>query len=169
MYWNEDENSRICKHMNIVPHYTSPFTSQLLFLMFKKAVMNVSDRDYSLSQRRAWCSNICQIKWHERLRHQHTFLTYFNQNLCGFITVASNGYIDLLYIDPELQRKGVGSALLSYADRFATENAISKLSINASVQSRNLCEKYGFTHLEQFVRLKDNEKLKSYRMVKKVV
>lgn len=47
---NDSWVSAIIVVMNIIAHDTSPFTSQLLPLMFKKAVMGVSDDDYSLNQ-----------------------------------------------------------------------------------------------------------------------
>lgn len=154
--------------MNIIRHDTSPFTSQLLFLMFRKAVMGVSEKDYSYSQRQAWCADVCQKKWHNRLTRQYTFLCYCDSRLCGFVTLSIDGCIDLLYIDPDMQRRGVGTELLEYVENFARKHSISPLSINASLQSKNLCDKKGFESIDAFVRVKKNQQLSGFYMQKHI-
>ncbi len=63
-------------------------------------------------------------------------------NLCGFLAMADS-YIDRLYVHPELQRRGVGEALLGKAREICPEG----LELHTHQANRKACafyEKHGF-------------------------
>jgi putative acetyltransferase len=57
--------------------------------------------------------------------------------------------LDMLYVDPTVSRRGIGSALLAEIIRRARQDASSLVETYASRTARPLFERHGFVVIEQ--------------------
>ena len=54
----------------------------------------------------------------------------------GFITLEPEGHIDMLYVDADLQGRGIASALLGRLTASARSQGLTQLSTEASITDR---------------------------------
>ena len=65
--------------------------------------------------------------------------------LAGFLAMyLPRGYVDQLYVEPALQGRGIGTALLAQA-RAASPGGLSLHALQANVSARAFYERHGFT------------------------
>ena len=71
--------------------------------------------------------------------------TSYNQ-IIGTIAVSADNHVNLLFIDKEFQRKGIGTNLLKFAINICKYNDenISKITVNSSPYAVEFYHKYGF-------------------------
>ena len=80
--------------------------------VFNRAVREIAVSDYAPEQLAAWTPNspdLCQ--WAQRLSNETVFVYESKNCISGFVAIESNGHLDLLYVHPEYQRRGIASAL----------------------------------------------------------
>ena len=73
-------------------------------------------------------------------------LLYIDENgqYLGFGDLENDGHLDFLYIAPEAEGRGVGSALYDALEAHAREVAMPKLFVEASELAKPLLERRGF-------------------------
>ena len=75
--------------------------------VFYDSVHNGAAKYYNASERRAWAEKIPNTdRWRNRLMSQMTFVAELNEKLVGFMTIATDGYIDLAFVAPNALGKG---------------------------------------------------------------
>ncbi|WP_255631358.1 GNAT family N-acetyltransferase [Caballeronia sp. dw_19] len=85
--------------------------------VFLRSVRGVASRDYDAGQIAAW-AQVDRDVWSRRRLDRPTWVGLIDGVIAGFIDLESSGHIDMLFVDPASQRRGVASALLD-----AVENA----------------------------------------------
>lgn len=136
--------------------------------IFTDAVMQTAAADYSLTQRQAWAlpSERDPASWHRAMTARNIFVAVLNGEVAGFSDVASDGYIDMLYVAPKYQRQGVATALLAEADRRTRRLGATHLHADASITARPFFESHGFRTI-QVQRLNRRDiTLENYKMSK---
>lgn len=117
----------------------------ILIDLFHQAVRQINRRDYSLTQVAVWSPETPDFKaWNERLSSGHIWVCEINGMIVGFVRVEENGYVDLLYVHPEYQRKGIASELLQKIFLWARSKSIDSLSTESSITARPFFERFGF-------------------------
>ncbi len=135
--------------------------------VFFDAVHDAENTLYNEIQRAAWAPLIPDAqKWQKRLVDQHGFVIEDDQGLAGFMTMTREGMIDLAFIRPDCQRKGVGSSLYAAIEACALEHKIRQLATNASKMARPFFEKHGWHVVDEHVIERSNVTLPNYRMAK---
>ena len=85
-----------------------------------------------------------QVYFRDHILNQNTvWVAEENSQLAGFIAFR-NDFIDLLYVDPEYWRKGVGHALLDHARNFSP-NHLWLFTLQINHIARVFYQKNGFT------------------------
>ena len=59
------------------------------------------------------------------------------------------GYIDMMFVDPAVTRRGVATALLGRVPEIAREQGADELTTYASLTARPFFEKHGFVVVEE--------------------
>lgn len=112
---------------------------------FHRSVHGIAARHYTRAQLAAWAPDIPDRKmWTERLRTGRTLLAEADGALAGFVRAEESGYIDVMYVDPAFERRGVGRRLLMEACQWATSGGASRLHSEVSLAARPLFEALGF-------------------------
>jgi putative acetyltransferase len=127
-----------------------PVEAADLGIIFFNAVREGAAGFYNAEQRRAWASRIPSgPDWASRLAAQQTVVARNAGVPIGFMTLANDGYIDLAFVDPAYQRRGVGSLLYAQIEALARKAQMERLYAEASYLVRGLFEQKGWTVLHE--------------------
>ncbi|MFC7767026.1 GNAT family N-acetyltransferase [Leucobacter soli] len=65
-----------------------------------------------------------------------SFVATVDDEIVGFSDVAADGRIDMMFVAPEHQRRGVAGRLLAEAERRARTSGVAELYTDASITAR---------------------------------
>lgn len=97
-----------------------------------------------------------------------TWVAISQGEIAGFIDMQSNWLIDMLFVHPEHQRKGVATALLARVETEAGAAEISVLHTYSSLIAQTFFEVCGFTLLLARSVVVRNERFRQAVMEKKL-
>ena len=114
--------------------------------VFNRAVREIAVRDYSDEQLNAWAPNSPDfLQWSQRLSNEKGFVYETDNYVVGFVADESDGHLDLLYVHPEYQRRGIARALFEAVVEWARSRSLTRLFTEASVTAKPFFERCGFT------------------------
>jgi len=111
--------------------------------VFLSAVRETASRDYSGAQVDAW-AQVDRELWAARRRSRPTWVALVGESLAGFADLEGSGHLDMMYVHPAHQRRGVASALLECAEASARARGISRIFTEASITARPFFTRRGF-------------------------
>ncbi|MDR5775266.1 MULTISPECIES: GNAT family N-acetyltransferase [unclassified Caballeronia] len=114
--------------------------------LFVRAVRESASEYYSPAQIDAWAQTDRE-EWHAARLSRPTWVAFTDDELAGFADVHENGLIDMMFVEPRHQRKGVATALLASIEEHAEKNGMRVLHTYASLGSQPFFEYCGFTML----------------------
>ncbi|MBD7981801.1 GNAT family N-acetyltransferase [Oerskovia merdavium] len=118
--------------------------------VFLRAVRVTASKDYSPEQIAAWGSDDISLDvWAVKRLQTDTVVAVEGDEVLGFSDVDDSGYIDMMFVDPAVTRRGVASALLEHVTRVAREHGAVELTTYASLTARPFFEKHGFVVVEE--------------------
>lgn len=136
--------------------------------VFLDAVTVTASRNYSPEQIAAWAApderNI--EEWDRSRSNTDTVVATSNDTVVGFSDVNAEGYINMMFVNPQSTRRGVASALLKAVERYALDRGVATLFTDASITARPFFEHHGFTVVAQQSPVHRGVQLTNYRMVK---
>ena len=128
----------------------TPVEADQLGIIFFDAVREGAAGVYDDDQRRAWASKVPSgPNWAYRLTSQRTLVARQSERPVGFMTLADDGYIDLAFVAPAFQRRGVGGLLYTRIEALAREAGIQRLYSDASYLVRGLFEQQGWMVVQE--------------------
>lgn len=118
--------------------------------VFLRAIRTTASRDYTPEQIAVWAPGDIDITlWNTKRAQASTVVAVSGDRVVGFTDLDEDGYIDMLFVDPEFGRQGVASSLMAWVVETARDRGIAVLSTHGSVTARPFFEKHGFVVLEQ--------------------
>jgi putative acetyltransferase len=138
-----------------------------LSLLYHNTITFVNAKDYSPSQTQAWASTSARKSALLKRVDTQVFLVAVSddQQLIGFITYDPVGYLDMLYVDKDFQRKGVAQKLWDNIKERAVNDGIKKITTDASITALPFFKRQGFELVkEQQVEI-NGIALKNYKMI----
>jgi putative acetyltransferase len=134
--------------------------------VFLRSVRGVASRDYDAGQIAAW-AQVDRDVWSRRRLDRPTWVALIDDVIAGLIDLEGSGHIDMLFVDPACQRRGVASVLLDTVENAARVQRLAVLDTDASITARPFFEKHGF----QIVRSQEvalrGQRLTNFRMEKR--
>ena len=80
---------------------------------FGESVRAIGARYYGAEQIEAWAPASPDLEaWASRFQSGEVLIAEVNGAVAGFVRVEENGLVDLLYVHPENERRGIGRDLL---------------------------------------------------------
>ncbi|MEU4621912.1 GNAT family N-acetyltransferase [Actinoplanes sp. NPDC023801] len=114
--------------------------------VFRAAVHGTASRDYTPEQIRAWAPpTVDEARWQGRRSAAHTYVACLNGAVVGFSDFTDDGLLDMLFVDPDVGRRGVARALITHILREAAAAGHQRLHVHASLTARPAFERFGFT------------------------
>jgi putative acetyltransferase len=125
--------------------------------IFRASIEELAAEDYDADQREAWASRADdEGAFGARLSGALTLLAVIDQQIAGFASLKGGEEIDMLFVDPEFARQGVGLALVEALTKLAEARGARRLTTEASEVAKPLFERQGFTAQKRnLVRLGD--------------
>jgi len=130
---------------------------------FQRAVRGTASHDYAPEQIESWVA-VDVDAWGRRRASVETRVAERDGQLVGFTDVDHDGYIDMMFVDPDAARTGVASALLNHTTDLVRRRGGTELTVQASITARPFFERHDFVvTAEQRVELRGSV-LTNYRM-----
>lgn len=118
----------------------------MLAAIAEAAILELTGEDYDSDQQEAWAAAASDEEALEtRLTEQLTLIATRDGEPVGFISLADNRLIDMLYIRPEAVGEGVASLLYDAIERLAGARGAKSLTVDASDTALDFFSKRGFT------------------------
>ena len=145
----------------------APHDAAATLRCFQRAVRETASRDYDPSQIASWApSDVDVDKWGSRRATAETWIAERDGQVVGFADVGADGYIDMMFVDPDAARSGVASALLRHLVSLVRSRGGAQLNVNASITARPLFEHHGFTVAAEQRVERNGSVLTNYRMLR---
>ncbi len=150
--------------------HVRPFDSgdiDALIDIFRSSVRLVARRDYTLEQVSAWAPDeIDAAAWESRCAHRETYVAEIDGLPVGFTELEPDGHIDMMYVHPQRQGRGIASALLARVEAVARRQKLTRIFSESSITARPFFLCRGFSVIvSQVVSVRGRE-LINYRMEK---
>jgi putative acetyltransferase len=114
--------------------------------IFRSSIEELAADDYDEQQREAWASPADDEKaFGAKLAGELTLLAMIEGAIAGFASLKGAEEIDMLFIDPEFARQGVGRTLVDALTKLAEARGAKRLTAEASDVAKPLFERLGFT------------------------
>jgi putative acetyltransferase len=140
-----------------------------LIALFRTSVRHLAGGDYTLGQVLAWApDDIDPDGWRARLAASSTWVAAADGRMAGFISLEWDGHIDLLYIHPDFQSRGVASMLLWRLEASAEARGLVRLFTEASITAKPFFERRGFRVIAAQTVLRRGQALANFRMERRL-
>jgi putative acetyltransferase len=114
--------------------------------IFRSSIEELAGEEYDEEQREAWASRADDEQaFGARLAEALTLLAVIDGAIAGFASLKGAEEIDMLFVDPEFARQGVGRTLVDALIRLAQARGAKRLTTEASDSAKPLFERLGFT------------------------
>jgi putative acetyltransferase len=135
--------------------------------IFRSSIEELAAEDYDEEQREAWASRADdEAAFGARLGEALTLLAVIDGTIAGFATLKGGEEIDMLFVDPEFARHGVGRTLIDALTRLAEARGAKRLTTEASDVAKPLFERLGFTAQKRNLVRKGDQWLANTTMTK---
>ena len=135
--------------------------------IFRASIEALTGDDYDDDQRRAWAATADDIAaFGARLAKMLTLVATVSGEPAGFGSLKGAEIIDMLYVDPEFARRGIGMLLIDALTRLASRRGAKQLTSEVSDTARSSFEKQGFVAQRRNLVQLDGEWLANTTMVK---
>jgi putative acetyltransferase len=135
--------------------------------IFRASIEALTGDDYDDDQRRAWAATADDVAaFGARLAKALTLVATISGEPAGFGSLKGADVIDMLYVDPEFARRGVGALLIDALTRLASGRGASQLTSEVSDTARTSFEKQGFVAQRRNLVQLDGEWLANTTMIK---
>jgi len=135
--------------------------------VFRASIEELTAEDYDADQREAWASRADDEEaFGARLAGALTLLAVIDGSIAGFASLKGGEEIDLLFVDPEFARQGVGRTLVDALTKLAEARGAKRLTTEASDVAKPLFERQGFTAQKRNLVRKGDQWLANTTMTK---
>lgn len=124
-----------------------PDDAQATIDIFLRAIREVASRDYDPAQIAAWAKVDDAEIWGQYRASRPTWLAMIGSMPVGFTDLKADGCLDMMFVSPDHQGKGVASLLLAMVEKTAREKGLQRIFTEASLSARPFFERKGFTVL----------------------
>lgn len=122
---------------------------------------------YSEAQRHAWCPSVPNgHNWNQRLSEQIVYLAVQGSNIVGFMSLASDGYIDFAYIRAAFQKQGIFRQLYAEIEKRARNAGETRVWTHASLMAQPAFSAMGLSIIESETVERMGQKLPRFKMEK---
>ena len=135
--------------------------------IFRRSIREVASQHYRPAQIEAWVRFADETEaWHQRMRSRQVWVAESDGKPLGFIQLEPPDHIDLTYVHPEYQRRGIASALVAKVESVARANRVALLLVEASITSRPFFAACGFEIIAPQIVTARGQDFLNYRMRK---
>lgn len=137
--------------------------------LFRDTIQNVNSNDYPADEIEDWSSWWTDHdKWEEKIEKQYFIKAIIDDKLVGFSSLATDGYLDFIFVHKDYQRRGVAGNLIRIIEKKAKEQGNDAIYSDVSITAKNFFEKHGYIVEKQQLKKSRNKELMNFRMTKTI-
>lgn len=146
-----------------------PADARALAALYSASIQELTAEDYSDEQRAAWASAADdEAGFAARLAAGLTLVALIDGRIAGFAALRDNSLLDMLYVRPDLARRGVGTALADAIEKLAAGRGAKLLTVEASDSARDFFAARGYVPQSRNTILLGDEWLGNTSMTKEL-
>ncbi|MFT4185595.1 MAG: GNAT family N-acetyltransferase [Rhizobium sp.] len=134
--------------------------------IFLRAIREVASKDYTPAQIEAWAKVDDAEVWAQWRASRPTWIAVLDSTPVGFSDLKPDGCLDMMFVHPDHQGKGVAGLLLATVEKAAREQGLRRIFTEASLTARPFFERRGFVVLAAQTVEKRGQRLANFRMEK---
>jgi putative acetyltransferase len=129
-----------------IREYRSPDDAAPTYGVYRSAITRTASADYEPAQIAAWVGDEHPDleRWDARRAAAHTFVAVVDGEVAGFTDFLDDGLLDMLFVHPDVGRRGVARRLVETVKQEARSAGLSTLRTHASRTARPAFERLGF-------------------------
>ena len=148
-------------------HTYRPADCVPLMTLFYDTIHTVCTGDYTPAQLDAWAqADRDSAAWDRSLKSRTTLVVEENGQILGFGNIGPDGYLDLLYVHRDWQRRGVAAAICDFLEPLYP---VDRVTVHASKTARPFFEARGYQVLETRQAERQGQSLTNYLMEKELI
>lgn len=137
--------------------------------LFYNTIQSVCKKDYTREEVDDWSSRYLDTeKWMQRIDEQYFIVAILNGKTVGFASLATDGYLDFLFVHKDYERQGIAFRLLKELEIRALEQENLIIYSDVSITARPFFERYGYKVEKQQLKKCRDKELINFRMSKKI-
>lgn len=122
-----------------------PTDAAALVALFRDSARSTCPLHYTEAQVKAWAPDDIDLeRFKARCEARATWVAELEGLVAGFCDLEPDGHIDMLYVHPRHQKRGVAGAMLDHIENVARQRNLSRLYTEASIPARPVFETRGF-------------------------
>lgn len=127
-----------------------PGDTGLLAAIAQAAIFELTGEDYDANQQEAWAARFDDEEaLAQRLAERLTLVAMRGGEVAGFIALADNRKIDLLYVHPSAAGEGIAALLCDAGEKLAAARGAKSLTVDASDTALGFFQKRGYVPLQR--------------------
>jgi len=137
--------------------------------LFYDTIQVINSRDYPKDEIDDWSSWYKDIdKWAERVDEQYFIVAKLDDKVVGFSSLATDGYLDFMFVHKDFQGQGIAKALLTEIENKASIQQNDLIYSDVSITAKGFFEKHGFDVEKQQMKKSKKKELINFRMTKTI-
>ena len=145
-----------------------PSDLDAVITIFERAVREVASKHYSPAQIDAW-AHTERNGWRKARLSRPTWIAEIGGEPVGFSDLEEDGHLDMMFVHPAFQGRGIASALLNTVETAARKQLLTMIYTEASLSARPFFERRGFAVIIQQTVKRRSQKLINFQMRKSLI
>ena len=133
-----------------------------LIRIFASSIKMTCAKDYSNEQIDAWLSGADKARWILVLNSHYALIAFKGDVPVGFGDISDDGYLNMLYVHPEYQNKGVATLICDALERHVEKD----ITVDASITAKNFFLKRGYEVISEQTVYRKGIALNNFKMKK---
>ena len=122
---------------------TTPEDAASVSALIQCTVFETNTADYSAEIIKLICTNFTIERVVQRMAVREVFVGTIETVIVGTISFGE-GRLHSMFVDPNLQRQGIGSRLVKHLEMHAVAKGVSVLRLHSSITARAFYERMGY-------------------------
>ena len=133
-----------------------------LIRIFASSIKMTCAKDYSNEQIDAWLSGADKARWILVLNSHYSLIAFKGDVPVGFGDISDDGYLNMIYVHPESQNKGVATLICDALERHVEKD----ITVDASITAKNFFLKRGYEVISEQTVYRKGIALNNFKMKK---
>lgn len=135
--------------------------------LFYETIQEINSKDYPKDEIDDWSSWHEDVdRWTEEIEKFYFIVAKLDDKIVGIASLATDGYLDLMFVHKDFQRHGIAKKLLDKIEKKASEQQNDLIYSDVSITAKGFFEKHGFKVEKQQMKKSKEKELINFKMTK---
>jgi len=114
-----------------------------LFELRRKSILELAPKGMSVAQAATWATKLTVAGMEEKIRETDVWVAETNDEIVGWVAIRGD-CLDGLYTDPKYVQQGIGTGLLTLAEKLMRDAGVEVIHLEASWNSEEFYLRRGY-------------------------